>query len=123
MAVGVNATKLTRRQIKPADKIIDHADRIILAYPIFQAFRKQRALLAIHTLDEAPHPQIPPQITQNSYPANHIGQIVFTQPRPKAVMAPCVRESGLMEYLIGARRSFRLEGTSKNSDLGEFVRI
>src|SRR5258708_19140156 len=38
-------------QIKPANKNIDHTNRIVLAYPIFQAFRKQRDLLAIHSLN------------------------------------------------------------------------
>jgi len=39
------------RQIKPANKNTDPTNRIVLAYPIFQAFRKQRDLLAIHSLD------------------------------------------------------------------------
>jgi hypothetical protein len=37
----------------------------ILANPIFQAFRKQCALPAIHPLNKALHP-IPPQIAQQS---------------------------------------------------------
>jgi hypothetical protein len=38
-------------QIKPVNKNIDHTNQIVLAYPIIQAFRKQRDLLAIRSLD------------------------------------------------------------------------
>jgi len=48
------------RQIKPANKNIDHTNRIVLVDPIFQALRKQRRLPTINPLNEAPHP-IPPQ--------------------------------------------------------------
>jgi hypothetical protein len=56
---------------------------IVLADPIFQAFRKKHALPTIRTLNEAPH-RIPPQIARESYRANHIRRSVFTQPRSKA---------------------------------------
>lgn len=49
--LGINPAKMKLGQIKPANKNIDHTNRTILAYPIFQAFRKQRDLLAIHSLD------------------------------------------------------------------------
>jgi hypothetical protein len=48
---GDQPAKMKLGQIKPANKNIDHTNRIVLAYPIFQAFRKQRDLLAIHSLD------------------------------------------------------------------------
>jgi hypothetical protein len=38
-------------QIKAANQNIDHTKRIVLAYPIFQAFRKQCDLLAIHSVN------------------------------------------------------------------------
>jgi hypothetical protein len=38
---------------------IDRANRIVLANPFFQAFRKQRALPAIRALNEAPHSILP----------------------------------------------------------------
>ena len=38
---------------------IDRANRIVLANPVFQAFRKQRALPAIRALNEAPHSILP----------------------------------------------------------------
>ncbi len=48
--LGINAVKMKLGQIKPANKKIDHTNRIVLAYPIFRSFRKQRDLLAIHSL-------------------------------------------------------------------------
>jgi hypothetical protein len=62
---------------------MNHANRIILANPIFQAFRKQCALPAIHPLNKALHP-IPPQIAQESYRKNHTDRRVFTQPGSEA---------------------------------------
>src|SRR6187401_3345506 len=47
------------RQIELVDKDIDRAYRIIFANPIFQALRKQRALLTIRALNEALHPMLP----------------------------------------------------------------
>jgi len=47
------------------DKDVDYANRIVLADPVFQAFRKQRALPAIRALDEA--------LIRSS--ANHIARI------------------------------------------------
>src|SRR5262249_4936350 len=43
-------------KIELVDKDINRANRIILANPIFQAFREQRALCTIHALNKAPHP-------------------------------------------------------------------
>jgi hypothetical protein len=69
--------KLNPSHASPPDKDINHANRIILANPIFQAFRKQCALPAIHPLNKALHP-IPPQIVQESSRKNHIDPRVFT---------------------------------------------
>jgi hypothetical protein len=49
------------------------------ADPVFQAFRKQRALPAIRPLNKAPRP-ILPQIAQVSYGEYQMNQCVFTQP-------------------------------------------
>jgi hypothetical protein len=49
--LGIKPAKMKLGQIKTANKNVDHTNRIVLAYPIFQAFRKQRDLLAIHSLD------------------------------------------------------------------------
>src|ERR1700730_5844678 len=81
--LGINPAKPKLGQIEPSDKDINHANRIILANPIFQAFRKQGALPAIHPLNKALHP-IPPQIAQESYRENHIDPRVFTQPGSEA---------------------------------------
>jgi hypothetical protein len=48
---GINPAKMKLGQIKPANKKIDHTNRIVLPYPIFQAFRKQRDLLAICSIE------------------------------------------------------------------------
>src|SRR6266480_1635842 len=77
--LGINPAKPKLGQIEPPDKDINHANRIILIDPVFQAFGKQRGLAAIYPLNEALHP-IPPQITQESYRENHIDPRVFTQP-------------------------------------------
>src|SRR5207253_10148445 len=62
-------------QIEPLDKDVNHANRIVLANPVFQAFRKQRALPAIRALNEAPHPILPRIISRESHKRG-----VFTQP-------------------------------------------
>ena len=64
--LGSDPVKSQRRQIEFIDKNIDHANRIVLADPVFQALRKQRRLLASCTFDEPPHP-ILPQIARKSY--------------------------------------------------------
>src|SRR6201989_719179 len=43
-------------QIERVDKNVDHTNRIVLADPVFHAFRKQRALPTIDAFDEALHP-------------------------------------------------------------------
>jgi hypothetical protein len=52
------------------DKDTDYTNRIVIADPIFQAFRKQRALPPIRSLNEAPH-SIPRKSRGESYPKNH----------------------------------------------------
>ena len=85
-------------QIEPLDKDVNHANRIVLANPVFQAFRKQRALPAIRALNEAPHP-ILPQIARESYRENQIRPRVFTQPgsfASETIRASPRRMSGLL---------------------------
>ena len=55
----IDPAKAKLAQIEFFDKDIDHANRIVLADPVFQAFRKQRALPAIHPLNKALHPILP----------------------------------------------------------------
>ena len=43
-------------KIEFVDKDIDDPNRIVLTDPVFQQFRKQRALAAIRSLNEALHP-------------------------------------------------------------------
>src|SRR6478752_3114615 len=74
---GIDPTKPKLGQIEFFDEDIDHANRIVLADPVFQAFRKQRGLTAIDPLNEAPHP-ILPQIARESYRGNQSRRCVFT---------------------------------------------
>ena len=53
---GIYPTKPKLRQIEFFDEDIDHANRIVLADPVFQAFRKQRGLTAIDPLNERAPP-------------------------------------------------------------------
>src|SRR5262250_3155621 len=46
-------------EIEPIDERVDRSNWVVLVDPVVQAFRKQRALAAIYSLDEALHP-IPP---------------------------------------------------------------
>jgi len=78
-------------QVEFLDKYLDHPNRIALANPVFQAFRKQCALPAIRALNEALH-RIPPQIAQESYRENQMRHCVFTQARSQADMARLVCE-------------------------------
>ena len=64
-------------QIEPIGECVDHANRIVLVDPVLQAFRKQRALPAIRTLNKAPHP-IPRKSVLESYPTSHARWRVFT---------------------------------------------
>ena len=76
--LGIDPTKTKLGQIEFFDEDIDCANRIVLADPVFQAFRKQRGLTAIDPLNEAPHP-ILPQIARESYRGNQSRRCVFTQ--------------------------------------------
>jgi hypothetical protein len=80
--LGIDATKSKLGQIEFFYEDIDHASRIVLADPVFQAFRKQRGLTAIAPLNKVPHP-ILRRKTAESYSANQIIRRVFTQPEPQ----------------------------------------
>ena len=75
--LGIDPTKTKLGQIEFFDEDIDRANRIVLADPVFQAFRKQRGLTAIDPLNETPHP-ILPQIARESYRGNQSRRWVFT---------------------------------------------
>lgn len=68
-------------QVDRFDERIDHMDRVVLAYPILQAFRQERQLGSVRTFNEASHP----------YPPSGNGGIVadswlFTQPGSQAAL-------------------------------------
>src|SRR6476646_4161901 len=83
---GSNSLKPEQSQIEPLDKYVDDANRIVVANPVFQAVGNSvicpRSALSMKRLIP-----IPPQIAQESYCENHLGQSVFTQPRPRADLA------------------------------------
>src|ERR1700756_5673273 len=81
-------------EIEPIDERVDHSNRVVLVDPVVQAFRKQRALAAIYSLDEALHP-IPPQIAMESYLTSHVRWDVFTRPGSKAVLTLALLHVGL----------------------------
>src|SRR3982751_2039271 len=74
----INPFKCHLTQIQPVNKQVDHTNRIVFADPVFNAFRKQRALTTIDPLDEALH--LSPRKSRESYPENQLQQRVFTQP-------------------------------------------
>src|SRR4051812_621067 len=73
-------------QIERADKNVDHTNRIVLADPVFHAFRKQRALPTIDAFDEALHP----------IPLNRAG--IVTRESPQAACFYTWDNSGIEPY-------------------------
>src|SRR5436190_2616909 len=53
--LGIDPAEPKPGQIEFVDKDLDYANRIVLADPVSQAFRKQRDLPTIRALNEAPH--------------------------------------------------------------------
>src|SRR6266480_6629886 len=73
-------------QIERVDKNVDHTNRIVLADPVFHAFRKQRALPTIDAFDEALHP----------IPLNRAG--IVTRESPQAACFYTWGNSGIEPY-------------------------
>ena len=48
-------------KIELIDEDVDRPNRVVVADPVFQALRKQRALAAIDTLDKTLHQTLPPK--------------------------------------------------------------
>src|ERR1700682_3311209 len=69
--LGSDPVKSKLGEVEFLDKCVDHPDRIVLADPVFQAFRKQRALPAIRAFNKALHP-IPRKSRRN-----HIARITW----------------------------------------------
>src|SRR5271168_5610269 len=85
--LGIDTAKAKLSQIKLLDKNVDHPNRIVLADPVFHAFRKQRALPAIRSLNKALH-QIPRKSSEEPYRGNQIRRCVFTQAGSLAAARP-----------------------------------
>ena len=95
--LGIDPTKPKLGQIEfLLDEDIDHANRIVFADPVFQAFRKQRRLAPVNPLNEAPHP-ILPQIARNFQREikagdaflHRLGQTLRSQSSPTAQFVRC----------------------------------
>ena len=56
--LGFDPAKPKLGKIEGVGKDVDHPNRIVLADPVFQAFRKQRVLTAIRPLNKASHLKI-----------------------------------------------------------------
>jgi hypothetical protein len=52
---GIDANEAQLLEIEVVDKRIDETNRIALVDPVIEAFRQQRRLSSIRTLDEVPH--------------------------------------------------------------------
>ena len=83
--LGSNPVKSQLAQIEFLDKNIDHPNRIVLADPVFQAFREQCALSAIRALNEALHPD-PHANRAGIIPRNQMAKCVSTQARSGATV-------------------------------------
>src|SRR5207344_2825118 len=102
--LGIDPVEPKLGQIEFVDKDVDHPNRIVLADPVFQAFRKQRVLTAIRALNEASHP-IPPQTARESYRENQIQPRVFTQPGSAATKLKLSTTSPLMPRSLTSKRT------------------
>ncbi len=71
----INAAETQLTKTKRLDKSLDHANRIVLADPVFQAFREQRALTAVRSFNKTLHP-----IPRANRQGNRSSRRVFTQP-------------------------------------------
>ena len=67
--LGIDPAEPKLGQIEAVDEDVDDANWIVLADPVFHAFRKQRALPTIRTFNEALHPSPPKSC------GNHIARI------------------------------------------------
>jgi hypothetical protein len=77
---GSNPIEAQPGKVEVVNEGTDRPNWIVPIDPILQTLGKQRRLLAIDPLNEAPH-LIPPQIAAESYSANQIIWCVFTQAR------------------------------------------
>ena len=77
--LGIDPAEPKLGKIEFVGKDVDHPNGIVLADPVFQAFRKQRALPAIRAFNEAPHPTLPRIISRESHQKRrfHTGSVIF----------------------------------------------
>src|SRR5664279_1865023 len=75
--LGFDPAEPKLSQIEFIDKDIDDPNRIVLADPVFQAFRKQRALPAIRALNKSLHPIPRPTISAGIIPRESNNAVRF----------------------------------------------
>src|SRR5664279_5398939 len=75
--LGFDPAEPKLSQIEFIDKDIDDPNRIVLADPVFQAFRKQRALPAIRALNKSLHPIPRPTICAGIIPRESNNAVRF----------------------------------------------
>src|ERR1039457_5552695 len=75
--LGFDPAEPKLSQIEFIDKDIDDPNRIVLADPVFQAFRKQRALPAIRALNKSIHPIPRPAICAGIIPRESNNAVRF----------------------------------------------
>src|SRR5664279_485756 len=105
--LGFDPAEPKLSQIEFIDKDIDDPNRIVLADPVFQAFRKQRALPAIRALNKSLHPIPRPTICAGIIPREsnnavrfHTASVIRDRPirrqcRPMSAMPPIATDHGL----------------------------
>ncbi len=74
---GALETKL--EQLERVNEDIDHPNRIVRVDPVFQIFREQCRLVAIHTLDKSLYPITPIRTLEESHQTSKFKNIFFTQ--------------------------------------------
>ena len=83
--LGIDPAEPKLGKIEFVGKDVDHPNGIVLADPVFQAFRKQRALPAIRAFNEAPHPTLPQIISRESHQKRrfHTGSVKPRRTQPE----------------------------------------
>src|SRR5450759_2137728 len=89
--LGFDPAEPKLSQIEFIDKDIDDPNRIVLADPVFHAFRKQRALPAIRALNKSLHPIPRPTICAGIIPRESNNAVRFhTASTPSGHRRRCV---------------------------------
>src|SRR5262249_61745447 len=110
LPLSVLPAEIERTEIKLLDKHVNYTNRIVLVDPIIQAFRKQRRLPAIHSLDEALHRDLPPKIASQFYHAGrfHTAWVGRCRRRGLFLLPACGKGPGGCRAGIDCKRNSRM---------------